>query len=166
MYKLLLSLCFLTLLSPMALAEPTERPRISIEAGAAISDFFPNFHGRVSYRLPMFEDRLDLLIDYSPIVKTAQPMYTSQVLMAGTRYYFLTEDLWQPYAVLTAGAMYHLAGNNTPTGTGYEGGLDLFMLQVGVGIDLMIHRHIGLNAQLTSGLGGLARPELNAKIAF
>lgn len=154
-----------------ALAEteslPAEQARFSIEAGVGIELIVPYFKTRVAYRLPFFDDRLDVLLDYSPHVYHPSTYYDSQVLMIGSRYYFQTQGWFQPYAVAQTGVMFHLAAPGIAGGGPIEPGIHDFMLQAGVGIDLMPMPNLGLNAQITSGLGGwLLRPELNLKVAF
>jgi hypothetical protein len=145
--------------APAALAaEPAQSvPRIgftALVAGNAL--IIPSAGVRLSYRLPVLADRLDVFAGWDPM-NAAMTTAQLQIAHVGVRYYFLTEGAWQPHALASGGVTYF----TNPT-MSYDGPF----AALGIGTDWMPTRNFGLTGNVTANYPMTVRLELGAKLAI
>jgi hypothetical protein len=136
-------------------AEPVPRFGFTaLVAGNAL--VVPSAGFRLSYRLPVLADRLDVFAGWDPMnlaLTTAQLQFAH----VGARYYFLTEGAWQPHALASGGVTYF-----TNPAMSYNGPF----AALGIGTDWMPTRHFGLTGNVTANYPMTVRLELGAKLAI
>ena len=170
-------------LSPAALAqnqgeEVSEVSRFAVEAGIGADLLLPHVNTRLTYRLPVLADQIDVFLEAQPVnmVLLGASGLIAQQLGIGARYYFHTQGGFRPYATLLAGTHFNLFAQDLPgsSSAGDPGLVGSPFVYAGVGADVMWSQHWGLNMQLAGGPGGIAylpgnigvRPELNLKYIF
>lgn len=159
-------------------AEPAPEPqRWSLEAGIGANVLIPYLSTRLTYRLPVLQNQIDVFLEaqpFNPVIAGSTGLI-AQELGLGGRYYFATEGGFRPYATLLTGLNFTLTDQPTGVGTTRPAGLIAPpFLYIGAGADFMWNEHWGLNLQLLGGAGGIIyipqgigiRPEVNLKYVF
>ena len=137
--------------------------RFGIEAGIGGNTFLPFAQGKISYRLPLLDDKLDVFGAHS--IGSGMGEYI-QISMLGAKYYFLTNGLFQPYVGAGGGFAFTAGGvtsvSNIPFSPNFLGPLFI----VGGGNDFMFLDNLGISIGVYTGYPIYFRPELNIKVIF
>jgi hypothetical protein len=131
--------------------------RFSFDVGGGLNLIKPFIQARLGYRLPVFDDRIDLMLSYSPLggdLNASSKEWSFQTVQVGGKFYFFTEGWFQPYAVLMGGLNFY--SNNLSQEDFWQNTYSTIL--PGLGADFMITPWFGFNAQIL-----MLRPELNFK---
>lgn len=134
---------------------PSATRRVSLELGAGLGNTTPFAHARLNYRLPAFNDRVDLFLDQTFVSFTPIGALFVQTTLVGAKYYF-----WQqrPFAAFAG------AGGGLSYGLGLGGVSPGFMAGFGGDWSFSDAFAASLGIYGTFPIG--FRPELNLKLAF
>jgi hypothetical protein len=165
----LVALGTLAALSPAALAQEADRPVARFSATGLFAPLvLPSAGLRLSYRLPVADDRIDVFAGWDP-ANFNLTLSPPKMLHLGGRYYFTTQGPWQTFALASAGIEY-ITSMPAPAGSAVAV-VDTFQISgpvvaAGVGTDWMPTRNVGLTGAVTGYYPYYARLELGVKLAI